>query len=1457
MQHGFFYLNSVVQMVNIRNIFMLNVILPIFIILGASPASSSHQTDRLSQQNKISATTIEPNIRLQPITAEDGLYQKFIYPIFQDSQGFLWLGTEDGLVRYDGYNFKVFRTDPDDTNSLSHNRVRAIFEDTSGRLWVGTEDGGLNLFDRYTEKFYHIRHNAKNPNSLGSDMVNKICQDQNGAIWIATNNGLNKLIFNPFRDPEDANPNIRNGLLENVDIIRYVHDPENLSSLNWNEIWDILIDHSGVLWVSMWHGLQKLQSFDLLSSDYVSCNEESKSSSNTVSQVVNTYQHHEENPYSLIDNGHPCFLESKSRDLWIGTQWGIHRFDRSKGHFIRYPFDKEGFQGTLCMTDDHLDNIWVSTYRGVAIFHPETGKFHYYQSLNKLGLYGVFSLYTDRTDNVWIGTNGKGLFKYNLYLTRFSKCPDILDKTFINDFANVRLLYEDSENNLWVAKRKLYKINRVNYKVELVTFYWRDGKRPYVNSMIEDHNGIIWLAAEGAGIFQYNPQTGRFTQYTHDSGLIGDYSQFVLEDKSGQIWAATVYGLQKWHSNSRSFSQNFILPKNINPTITCVFQDKSAIFWIGSTNGLYSFKEETGSSQQYHHITQDSTSLSYNHIYCLHEDPFQPKRYLWIGTAGGGLNRFDKVNEKFIHYTEKHGLPNNTIYGILSDDDSNLWLSTGNGLSKTTLNAQTSQIVQLRNYYKSDGLQANEFTKGAYFKNKKGELFFGGTEGFNIFHPSQIKDSPYVAPIVITDFKIRNKSISHREQDSPLRRPITQTKEITLAYNDNTISFDLAALDFTSPQKNRYAYKLENFDKDWIELGSKRTAYYTNLPPGEYLFRAKGTNHDGVWNEEGTTVKIFITPPWWRTWWAYAIYALLVFGTFYGILRFDIKRRQLKHNLELEHIQAKKLQELDRMNSRFFANISHEFRTPITMILGPIEKMLSMKEAIKFKHDLKLMRKHTNNLLGLINQLLDLSKLESGKMQLQASFGNIVQYLKGVTMSFDSLAECKQICLRFKAKNKNMEMYFDRNKIEKIFINLLSNALKFTPEGGAVMVVVEPPVSHLDGEHPPKSPLEGGLRGVLSNAEFVQLTVSDTGIGIPQDRLPFIFDRFYQVDDSSIREHQGTGIGLALVKELVELHHGSIQVESVKNKGTTFTIHLPMGKDHLKPEEIVETPSVVAKSSTPVLNETDADITKDASLPKAESLGIADTIILVIEDNADVRTFIREQLAATYQVIEAGDGEQGIRKAMATIPDLVISDVMMPKKDGYQVCHALKTDEKTSHIPVILLTAKAAAEDKFEGLETGADDYLIKPFDSKELMLRVKNLIEIRRKLRQRFSKITMLKPSEMDVSSTDKIFLQRLLSIVEEHLSEEDFTVEQLCKRIGTSSANLWRKIHGLFNQNPNQFIRSVRLQHARRMLEAHAGNVAEVAYAVGFNNLSYFAKCFRDQFGHSPSFYKGKKEG
>jgi signal transduction histidine kinase/AraC-like DNA-binding protein len=712
-------------------------------------------------------------------------------------------------------------------------------------------------------------------------------------------------------------------------------------------------------------------------------------------------------------------------------------------------------------------------------------------------------------------------------------------------------------------------------------------------------------------------------------------------------------------------------------------------------------------------------------------------------------------------------------------------------------------------------------------------LYFNTQKGYYVFSPEKIKQNLTPPHIVLEEFKLFDKKVTPNENLS-LTTLLNQTKKLDLSHEENVFSFAFTGIHFSNPEENQHLYMLENYDDTWRKAGADRTASFHKVPPGKYIFRVKASNSDGIWAEK--TIPIEIHPPWWQTTWAYIGYLLAFVAILYALRHYTISRERLKTRLLLKQMEADKLHELEAVRSRFFANISHEFRTPLTLIIGPLEKLLNKPEE-QHNHTLyRMMERNASRLQTLINQLLDLSKLEVGSLKLEMHPGNVETFLHVVSAPFASIAESRNITFHTHIACAETVVLFDSDKVEKIVVNLLSNAFKFTPDGGTI---------HLHASLNPTAELD--------QIYLLEIIVSDNGIGIAPNLIDKIFDRFYQIDGSHTREKEGTGIGLSLTKELVELHKGSIDVISESGKGTSFTVRLPLKIHQAKSPDMVSLVGQTNKSLPP----SGVQVSKDEHISTADDLtGESETIqekplLLIIEDNKELSTFIASHFKPQYEVLIAADGQVGLQQALASAPDIIISDVMMPVMDGIALCKRLKADERTSHIPIILLTAKASESSKLEGLHTGADDYLTKPFKGAELQARVHNLIESRKQLRDKFSREVKLQPAEVLITSADETLLMNIMSILEANFMDPTFSLESFEKKAGMSRTQFYRKMKALTNEAPGEFLRNFRLQKAAMLLKGSYGNISEIAYGVGFNSLSYFTRCFKEFYGQSPSEY------
>jgi signal transduction histidine kinase/ligand-binding sensor domain-containing protein/DNA-binding response OmpR family regulator len=1275
--------------------------------------------------------------------------------------------------------------------------INSVIQDRTGYLWFGTW-GGIENYDGYN--FTAYKQEPDNPNSIKNQFVNTLYEDKEDNIWIGTEFGLEKfnkttgnfshyMPYPPNTEPEwdnvvssicedkfgmlwvgtdDGLYNFDKKSEKFICIRNNEHNPESIGS---NGVSAILEDKTGSLWIGNGKGLDKL---DRKTEKFIHFWFDPNNKNEWTNYFVNT------------------LFEDKSGILWLGTRKGVIAFDQNAQTFT--PYIKDGQNSISSICEDESGHLWFGSWEsGLYSFDKKTKKLNHYlhddNDPGSLNSNTITSICFERSGTIWIGTRGGGVNKINRTKQPFKKYL----------FNGVSNIVKGNNDMLWIGTSKGW--NKFNPKTEELIPY-SFGKDFLV---AEEEAGDLWLGKESGGIYKRDIK-GRITNYYDSSG--GEFNKIVnrlYKSPDGVVWIGTKDGgVYKIAPNGNLIRK--ILQSN---TIFDFCLDRSGLLWIGVMEGglicydpvkdivVKNFIYEPGNPE----------SIKCNVVLSILEDKTGD---LYLGT-NNGLGIYNRMTQKFIFFDERNGLPHNVVWWILNDDRGNYWLSTRKGISK--FNTVTKQF---HNYDVSYGLPENGFYIIQGCKTENGEMYFGAPNAVIRFHPDSIKNNSFIPPIEIT-------SIRKFEESVPIG------KEIDLSYKENFLSFEFIALSYISPERNQYAHKMEGIDKDWVYSGTRRFASYPNLDPGEYVFRVKGSNNDGVWNEEGTSIAIIISPPFWKTWWAYSLYAGILILALFWIRRYEMNRISYKNQTKLDRAVLIEKEEMEKIKSDFFANISHEFRTPLTLILGPAEKIEKNESSNPVK-DAGIITRNSKRLLQLVNQLLDLSKLDAGKLKLEASSGNIISFVKGLALSFESLSESRDVMIKIKSDKEFIELYFDREKMVKVFSNLLSNAFKFTPERGNVFITL-----------------------TETNNATVEIRIRNTGIGIPQKELPKLFDRFYQVDSSQTKEYEGTGIGLALVKELIELHHGNITVDSEvgnseKAGWTEFTISLPLGRAHLKDEEISVADKETRQEETPV---DEAEYLSPRTLVESDPVqDETKTTILVVEDNYDMREYIKESLSDTYVVEEAVNGEQGVRIAETIIPDLIISDLMMPKMDGNELTRILKNDERTSHIPIIILTAKSGQENKIEGLQTGADDYLTKPFDVKELRVRVENLISIRKKLQEKFSKGEFLaKRTEKKLKSIDERFLAKVLEVIEKHISEEEFSIEECSSEVGFSRTHFHKKLRALVGKSPSQYVRTVRLYRAKQMIEEEKGNVSEIAYSVGFSSPAYFSRCFREEFGYPPS--------
>ncbi|GIK22429.1 MAG: hybrid sensor histidine kinase/response regulator [Ignavibacteriota bacterium] len=1333
------------------------------------------------------------------------MYETNITSIVQDDTGFLWFSTHSGIEKFDGYHFTSFKNNPDDINSIDNAFALTLCKDSEGKIWIGNKRG-FDLIDFNTEIFTHFKPHPTEQETKTNNHVNSICEDNNGMLWIGTLDGLNTF---------DKSSGKFNFIL---------HDSKNPESICSNIINSIFKDKEGSLWFGTAGGLDK---YDFDSGKFIHYLSNNFNSAAT-DYFINTI---------YID---------KSGIFWLGTNNGLVEFDTAKLTTVRYLHGKENIVTSIC--EDEYGNLWIGTSEnGLYSFDRKILKFSHYihdpEKRNSISSNMINSVYKERSGTIWIAMLDGGVNKINRVKQPFKKYS----------FEAVKKIIKGNNNKLWIGTVNDYYIFNPENEQNIPYSFGSD-------ELIEvEKSGDLWIGTLSKGVYKRNTNGHITNYYTSPEEEITRRILSMWKEPDGTTWigtaAGSVYKVNPNQTHLKKVVQN-------NGSIKDLHLDNFGMLWIASFEGglvCYDTKKNVV-VKKYFPDSQNPNNTKSQTFLEIHEDKTGT---LWFATDEG-LARYDRSKDLLIYYNMSDGLPADIVWSILEDDHNNLWLSTRKGISKFDIEKNTFQ-----NYDVSYGIPENGLSNIYGCKTENGEMYFGYPGGIIRFHPDSIKINQFIPPIIITSVK-------------KLDKPVPIENEIHFSYDENFLSFEFVALSYLSEERNQFAYKLEAIDTGWVYSGTRRFASYPNLPPGEYIFRVKGSNNDGVWNEAGTSIAIIISPPFWRTIWAYSFYAFIFIFSLYGIRRYEMNRLKLKDKIKLDEAVLQEKEETEKIKSRFFANISHEFRTPLTLILGPAEKINSNTSNDVVK-DAGIIKRNAQRLLQLVNQLLDLSRLEAGKLKLEASKGNIVSFVKGITLSFESLSESKDITLKLLAERDHIELYFDKEKMVKILTNILSNAFKFTPEDGMITISIKVCHAKLTKGHP--EPGSGSKLFSESQAvtkmlkqvqhdnreEFVEIKIKDTGIGIPQEDIPKLFDRFYQVDSSMTKEHEGTGIGLALTKELVELHHGSISVESKIGEWTEFTLNFPAGRDHLKDHEILEEKADVILSSV----ENEINFAKDLNtFSEKEDKQVTDLInsslqdpkndleensdkmiILIVEDNYDMREYIKDSLWSEYQVEEAINGEQGVRKAEKIIPDLIISDMMMPKMDGHELTRILKSNEKTCHIPIILLTAKSEQSDKIEGLKQGADDYLTKPYDAKELQIRIENLITIRKKLQQKYGNIQYaVKKMEKKQSNLDEEFMSRAIAVVEKHLSEEDFSIEEFAGELNMSRVQLHRKLKALIGKSAGQYIRSARLAKAKQFIEEQKGNISEISYSVGFSSPAYFTKCFKEEFGYLPSDLQSK---
>ncbi|HEV2479090.1 MAG TPA: two-component regulator propeller domain-containing protein [Puia sp.] len=1458
------------------------------------------------------------------VDVTNGLSTNYITSIYKDKRGFMWFGTVAGLNRYDGYQFRVFRHDARNPHSVVDNYIEQIFEGPGGRMWVESRKQRFNLYDANLDRFDPDYCAYLRELRLPDTDLLTISPSVKGYWFVYRDSGVYHYI--------------NGGGIVAVRPSGGAAGPSGGAGLLPIPVATAKEDRNGDCWVVHEGGM--LEKIDGRSHRVVFRSDVLVKEFGDVPVTSCT-----------------LFID-RDGDLWVssnGVFKGTLYFRPSTREFRHLALDVGDrlLNSNIVLTalQDGKGLIWLATdHGGVDIIDKRTWRVRFVEHVEddakSIASNSIATLYRDESGTIWLGTYKSGISYYhqdNLEFPQYRQVPHVpgtLSYDDVNGFA------EDGAGNIWIAANGggliYFDRKRNTFKQWL-----HDPRNPnsicsnILVNLLLDHEGKLWIATYFGGLDCFDGKT--FTHYRHRDddpySLADDRVMCLCEDGEHQLWVGTLAaGMDRLDRRRKVFYHYRVeLPGSIhNDYVSSIITDSHDNLWIGTGYGVDMIEKSTGAI--YHYGMPDA-QLSSDNVTWLFMDSQQR---LWAGTREG-LDVLNPGGKTFESFTTDDGLPDNTIRDILEDSAHRIWVSTPNGLSRITVYAASSRAglrIHCRNFREQDGLQGREFNERSGLATRDGYFLFGGPNGFNIFRPEDIAPERKAPPIVLTGLEVFDRSVHVDDTTNGhviLRRALTETRSITLGPRDNVFSIEFASLGYIPNATNKYAYTLEGFNKTWLMTdGRTRKATYTNLDPGEYIFRVRATDEDGVWYDNVAVLKVVILPPWWKTAWAYAVYVLLLAGGLYLWRRTMLRRARVRFALEHERRETRRMHEMDLMKIRFFTNMSHELRTPLSLILAPVEKLLSKGAGFSAggaaaggagfapgaggagfaqgagaggagapgagragvsgaraegagaggagysddpRQQYELIRRNARRLLHHVNQLLDFRKMEVNELKLHLREGDVVKFVRESSLSFADLADKKNIGFDYTEDCRSLITRFDHDKLERILFNLLSNAFKFTPENGSVRVAVTTLVRDRDV--------------VLS------IAIRDTGIGIPADKREKIFERFFQNEIPETMINQGSGIGLSITQEFVRMHQGRLKVESEVNRGSCFTVELPFEVVELAAGGIVAMgPGVVAAGPGAVavglgavaagpgdvaagpgavgagpgaefatsLSEEPADgpaavrggnsmtrATVRAGMANLPSSAPADApTILLVEDNEDFRFYLKDNLRAHYKIVEASDGKEGWKKVLSAHPALVVSDISMPHMDGIELCKKILADERTCQTPVILLTAMTGETVELQGLQTGATDFISKPFNFEVLLSKIRNIVQHHATVRKTYQRQVQAGPAPVEPASADEQFLREVLAYIEKEMGNADLSVEELSTQFHTSRSTFYKRVVLLTGKTPVEFIRHIRLRRAAELLEKSQLNVAEIAYEVGFNNPKYFTHYFKAEFGSIPSAYR-----
>lgn len=1312
------------------------------------------------------------------ISVKDGLANGTVHSSAQDSKGFMWFGTANGLSRYDTNNFKTYRNNPKNPKSISSDLIGPVLVDSKGTLWIGTDEG-LNKYDPLTDSFEKFLHNPSDKASLSHNYIKYLMEDKKGNLWVGTSNGLNCVKY------VNGQPVIS----------RYMF--EGIFYRKETPVVDLYEDKQGILWLSISNGIISLD----------------PSKSIPVFKVF----YFDKSMKVLDKSGVTRLCGDKEGNIWVATIGeGLGRFDPKTGNIYWTPW-KNNVSAIWRIISDQSGKIWVATGQGVCNFDTATRKFVYYNydPINEKTIRDNYTtdVFQDRQGNVWVGTYSGGVSYTLVPSSPFTQL------SFDNKGTHRNRIIGDPLGNVILVSDKngLYSLAANQTQFTALPFTDPDGSK--VTSAFVHKSGRIWISKESGVLLLCKREQGKVVEVSRyhvpnnkSFSFPQDIIPHIIEDNRERLWLGTykngLYVFDWKTGNIEHYSTDAQSKLQLkNNWISYLFEDSQKNIWIGTRSGVHHLNRVSNKMEWFDTRYGRKKKVPKGSVEYIQEDN---QGRIWIGGFYAGMHMYDPKIGTLAAVKELESLPDNNISNIHFDHQGYLWLSNDLGLIRFHPDKKTIQ-----EYYFSDGLPGSEIITGGSYKNADGEMYFATNTGAFRFKPESVSINDLPPPVAFTDLKIFNKSVETDDQTGILKTELVATKQITLNHQQSTFTVDFAVLNFIKSDRNHYAYKLKGFENEWNYVKTPSITY-TNIPSGNYTLLAKGANNDGIWSTQNAELHIKILPPWWGTWYAYLGYLILFVSALYFILRIFWLRISLRKEVQLQQ---------DKLD--FFSNISHEIRTHLTLINGPVEILLKKRQEDKeIQSQLKLAKNTSDRLLDLVSELMDFRKMESGSIQLHVGQYDLVPFLKNILGAFHHFAESKTIQSHFSSNTASILLWFDSDQLQKVVYNLLMNAYKFTPQDGSVNL------------------------SVVEREDRVDIKVSDNGKGIAPEHLDKLFTNYYQVYDFG-QQNTGYGLGLALVKQIVGLHKGAITVTSQmattdRMGDTVFTTTLLKGNAHFPAHFLTISPPTTKVEVPEVVYDPEEEVVMVSQEEK--------NIILLVEDNEEVRYFIRHALQDIYQVVEAENGVAGWTWATENIPDLVISDIMMSEMDGLELCRKLKADKRTSHVPVILLSAKATIPQQIEGLQTGADAYMIKPFSMQILQSKIKNLFQARETMQLKYNREISLGSQKIKGSNRDQKFLSEIIAYIENNMEDQNLGILEISKNIGMSKSALYRKLKAMTQMTTNDFVNMIRLERAAQLLNQRDLSVNEVANRVGFESRKYFSKLFKQRFGKTPREYSGQ---